>query len=81
MFYWPISSPFAILRVDFWIPGGHTDTNECMNLVNLMCDMIKFVVVVPVPDEPSVTLASYFMQHVLLKIGLYRIVVLEYNTF
>ena len=77
MFSWPVSSPFAILRVDLWIPGYYTDINNTMALMNDMCDMCQFVVVVPVPGETSATLASYFMQHALLKFGLCHLVVLD----
>ena len=50
-----------------------------MALMNAMCDMIQFVVVVPVPvpDESSATLASYFMQHILLKFDLCYLAVLD----
>ena len=34
----------------------------------------------PVPDESSATLASYFMQHVLMKVGLCHLVVLDNLT-
>ena len=45
-----------------------------------MCAMTQFVVVVPVLDETSATLASHFMQHVLMKLGMCYIVVLDYGT-
>ena len=45
-----------------------------------MCDMSKFVVVVLVHDESSTTLVSYFIQHVLLKFGLYHVVVIDDDT-
>ena len=31
-----------------------------MALMNIMCDIFQFVVVVPVPDESSATLVDYF---------------------
>ena len=65
MFSWPVSSPFAILHADLWVPDHFTDSNGNVALMNVMCDMTQFVVVVPVPDETSATLAEYFMQHVL----------------
>ena len=44
--------------------------------------MSKFVVVVPVPDEISATLASHFMQHILIKFRFYHLVVLvDGNAF
>ena len=77
MFSWPISSPFAIRHVDLWSPGYMTDQNSYIALMNTMCDMTQFVVVVPVPDETSTTLASYFMQHVLLKFEMCYLVVID----
>ena len=77
MFSWPVSSLFAILHVDLWILGHHSDPNDNMALINAMCDMSQFVVVVPVPDESSATLSSYFMHHVLMKFGLCHLVVLD----
>ena len=35
MFSWPVSSPFAILHVDLWMPGHHTDSNGYMTLMTL----------------------------------------------
>ena len=77
MFSWPISSPFAILHVDLWSPGYMTDQHGYIALMNTMCDMIQFVVVVPVLDETSATLASYFMQHVFLKFGICHLIVID----
>ena len=77
MFSWLVNSPFSILYVDLWIPSHHSDPNGYMALVNAMCDMSQFVVVVSVPDESSATLASYFMQHVLMKFGLCHLFVLD----
>ena len=77
IFSWPVGSPFAILHVDLWMLDHHSDPNGDMTLMNAMCDMSQFVVVVPVPDESSATLVSYFMQHVLMKFGLCHLVVLD----
>ena len=46
------------------------DQNSYIALMNTMRDMTQFVVVVPVLDEISSTLASNFMQHVLSKFGM-----------
>ena len=62
MFSWPVSSPFAILHVDLWMRGHHKDPNGYMALMNTMCDMSQFVVVVPVHDESFATLAENFMK-------------------
>ena len=45
--------------------------------MNAMCDMSQFIVVVPVPDESSVTLADHFFHHILMKFGLCHLVVLD----
>ena len=57
-----------------------TDHVGYIALMNTMCDMIPFVVVVHVPDETSATLASHFMQHVLMKFGMCHLVVLDDGT-
>ena len=66
--------------MDLWIHGHHTDNNGNMALMNAMCDMSQFVVVVHIPDESSATLVSYFMQHVMIKFGLCHLVVLDEST-
>ena len=58
MFSWPVSSFFVIIHVNVWMSDRH---NSSIALMIAMCDMIQFVVVVPVPDESSVILASRFM--------------------
>ena len=75
-----LSSSFAILHINLWIPGYHTDNNGNMTLTNAIYDMSQFVVVVPVPDENSTILASYFMQYILMKFGLCHLVVLNDGT-
>ena len=45
--------------------------------MHFMSDMSQFVVIVHVPDESAATLASYSMQHVLLKFGLCHLVLLD----
>ena len=77
MFSLPISSPSAIFHVDLWMPGYYTDINGYMALMNIICDMCQFLVVVPVPNETFATLASYFMQHILSKFGLCHLDVLD----
>ena len=39
--------------------------------------MIQVVVVVPVSNETSATLTDYSMQHVILKFGIYHLVILD----
>ena len=48
-----------------------------MTLMNAMCDMIQFIVAVPAPNEGYGTLESYFMQYVLMRIGLCHMIVLD----
>ena len=48
--------------------------------MNEMCDMSQFVIVISILDESSATLASHFMQHVLMKFGLFHLVVLDNGT-
>ena len=48
-----------------------------MTLMNAMCDMIQFIVAVPDPNEGYGTLESYFMQYVLMRIGLCHMIVLD----
>ena len=62
------------------MPGKYTDSNGNMALMNAMCDMSQFVVVVPVTNESSSTLAENFFQHVLMKFGLCHLVVIDDGT-
>ena len=48
--------------------------------MNVVCAMRQLLVFVPVPGDSSATLAPYFMQHILLKFGLYLLVVLDDGT-
>ena len=57
---WFISSPFAILHFDLWMPSYHINSNGYMGLMNVMCAISQFVVVIPVPDESFATLAILF---------------------
>ena len=77
MFSWPASLPFAILHTDLWIPVHFEDMNGNVALMNVMCDMTQFVIVVLVHNEVASTLAEYFMQHVLLKSGICHLVILD----
>ena len=72
MFSWPVSNPFAILHVDLWMPGHHTGPNGYMALMNIMCDMHQFF-----PNDSSTTLASFFMQCILMTVCLCYLVVLD----
>ena len=62
------------------MPGDHTDTNVYIALMNVIYFMSQFVVVVPVPDESSITLAFYSMQHMMMKFCLCHHVTLDDGT-
>ena len=53
-----------------------TDHNDCIALMNTICDMTQIVVVVPVPNETSTTLGGKSIQHVLMKFGICHLVVI-----
>ena len=72
--------PFAIVHVDLWRPGDFTDYTGSYYLLNCMCDLTQFVVVVPVPGMTALIIAKYFMQEVLLKFGLCYLVVMDDGT-
>ena len=58
MFSWPISSPLAILPINLWLLGHFKDRNGNVALMNVMCDINQFVIVVPVPNETVVLLLN-----------------------
>ena len=74
---WNVGSPFAILRTDLWIPGLFTNRNVNVILMNIICDITQFVIVVPVSNISAANLAEYFMQPVLLIFGIYHLVILN----
>ena len=59
------------------MPGHFNDRNGNVDLMNVMCDMMQFVALLPVPNKVTSTLAEHFMQHVLLKFGICHLVVLD----
>ena len=69
MFSWLVRFPFAILHLDVWMLEYHIDSNGNIALMNSMCDTSQFVVVVPVHDETSATLADHSGQHVLINLA------------
>ena len=54
-----------------------SDRNGNVALMNVMCDMTQFFIVVPVPDETAATLAEHFIQHVLLKFCICHLVIVD----
>ena len=77
MFSWSISSPFAILHADLWLPCHFIDRNGNIALMNIMCDMTRFIIVIPVPNKTAATLAEHFIQHVLLIFDICLLVILD----
>ena len=59
MFFFSISSPFTTVYIELWMPDHRIDKNGYMILINVMCDISQFVVVVSATDESSATLAFY----------------------
>ena len=57
----PVNYFFVILHVDLWISGYFTNSNGIATLVNIIYDMTKVVVVVPIHNESFTTLTSYFI--------------------
>ena len=58
MLSWHVNSPFAIIHVDLWIPSKYTDSKGNMILMNDMCDISQFVVIISVTNESSTTFAD-----------------------
>ena len=48
-----------------------------MTLMNGICDISRFAVVVFVPYNTSTTLENHFIQHILMKFGLYHLDILD----
>ena len=69
VYSWPISSPFAIIHVDVWQPGNITAYDGSKYVLGAMCDLTGFAIVTEFNTLDSVTLASAFMKHVLLRVG------------
>jgi len=74
---WPITTPFAIISVDFWKPGTTTNPRGFNGLLNAMCDMTQFIVSVPIKRSDSAYIARMFMESVLLKFGICAMVVVD----
>ena len=55
MFSWSLSILFAILHVEVWMPDKYIDIKSNMALINAICDISQFVVVVPVPDASIIS--------------------------
>ena len=77
VFSWPVRSSFVILHIHLWIPGHPKDSNDYIALMNAMCDMNQFVVVVHVHDDSSSLLAKTFMHYVLIKFGICHLVAMD----
>ena len=55
MFSLSLSILFAILHVEVWMPDKYIDIKSNMALINAICDISQFVVVVPVPDASIIS--------------------------
>ena len=74
-FYWPITSPFYILHVDLWMPGKYMDdAGQILQLMNCMCDLTQFVILVLANEAISENLAKLFMEQVFLFFGMVTVV-------
>ena len=80
MFSWPISLPFVILHADLWLPGYFTHSSHHVALMNVIRDMTQFVIVVPLPNETTSTLAEYFMQHVIFRFVICHLNILDVGS-
>lgn len=74
---WPVTTPFAVISVDIWLPGDIKNINGQKALLNAMCDMCQWVVSVAITSTEASYLACMFMEHVLLKFGLCLMIVID----
>ena len=77
---WPVTTPFAIVSVDIWLPGSVSNADGYSCLLNAMCDMTQFVVVQGAKSTESSYLARLFMEGFLLKFGLCLLVVIDADS-
>ena len=68
MFFWIFKSFSAMLSVDLSMKIHYTDSSGNITIISTMCGMSQFVVIVSVLDGSSTTLASCFIQNVLMKL-------------
>ena len=61
-FSWPITMPLWIMHIDLRCPGKILDsTGNKGNLMNVMCDLTRFVVCTPTYNITAENLAKLFM--------------------
>lgn len=77
MHSWLITTPLAIISVDIWSPGEITNYYVYKKLLNAMCDMTEFVMCVAIIMTEASYPARMFMEHILLKFGLFIMVVCD----
>ena len=78
LFSWPVSVPFFILHVDLWSPGHTTEPmSGSTHVLAAMCDLTGFVINESVANITASALATNFMHHFLLKIGLCGLIVVD----
>ena len=74
---WPVTTPFTIISADICLSGDIKNINGQKALMNAMCDMCQWVVLVAITGTEASYLVRMFMEHVLLKFGLYLMVVID----
>lgn len=70
-------TPFAIISTDIWCPGNTVSLTGIKYILNCMCDMTQFVVPTALAHITSSDLAKAFMENVLLKFGIYIVLVVD----
>lgn len=77
VYCWSFTAPFVIISVGIWKPGDTVTTDYFIYLLNIMCDISQFVVVVGSKFIEISYIARLFMEKVLLKFGLYAMIVID----
>ena len=78
-FSWPVTVPFWIMHVDLWSPGGVVtdDKGNKGYLLNAMCDITQFAITMPTYQINAATMATLFMENVVLTFGMCAVVVID----
>ena len=73
--------PFYIMHVNIWSPGHLVDTKKyTIQLMNLMCDLIQFVISSVFCNINAEILANTFMEVVSLSFGLTAVIVVDADS-
>ena len=77
-FSWPVTVPFWIMHVDLWSPGHTQDLSGRKGyLLNAMCNLTQFVILILVSDITSANLAQIYMGQVVLSFGVSAVIVVD----